>query len=254
MRVALVQLDLAWEDPAENHRRAERRAQEAAAQGARLVVLPEMFCTGFSMAPERIAQPIGGESESFLAGVAGDLGVWLLAGVPVEEGPTNQALLVSPAGEVRRYAKIHPFSFAGEHHHYRPGDRVVTWEVEGVRLTPFICYDLRFPEPFRLAAAETDAFVVIANWPERRRAHWRALLRARAIENLAFVLGVNRVGEGDGLRYAGDSAAVSPWGETRAAAAEREAVLVVDVDPAEVREARAAFPVLDDRCPAAYRR
>ena len=95
------------------------------------------------------------------------------------------------------------------------GDRVVTVDVEGVRVTPFVCYDLRFPEPFRLAAADTDLFAVVANWPEERREHWRTLLRARAIENLAYVAGVNRVGEGGGLRYAGDSAVDRRrWGET----------------------------------------
>ena len=178
----------------------------------------------------------------------------ILAGVARTPGPHNVAMLVSPTGEVRRYTKIHPFSFAREHEHYAPGDRVCTWTVEGVRITPFICYDLRFPEPFRLAADDTDVYVVIANWPERRRAHWQALLRARAIENLAYVVGVNRVGEGGGLRYAGDSAAHSPWGETLVSAAEHEAVLVVEVDPAVVASAREGFPVLGDRRPDAYRR
>lgn len=247
MRVALIQLDIAWEDPPENHRRAERRLREAAAAGARLAILPEMFCTGFSMAPERIAEPMGGPSEAFLVEVAAGLGLHVVAGVPVADGPRNQALWVAPDGAVRRATKLHPFSFAGEHRHYRAGEAVETWSVEGLRLTPLICYDLRFPEPFRLAADDTDAFVVIANWPDRRRAHWQTLLRARAIENLAWVLGVNRVGTGDGLAYAGDSAAISPWGEAVATAAEQEAVLVVEVDPAATRAAREAFPALKDR-------
>jgi len=131
---------------------------------------------------------------------------------------------------------------------------VVTADVEGVSVTPLVCYDLRFPEPFRLAAKETDLFAVVANWPAKRREHWRTLLRARAIENQAYVLGVNRVGEGNGLVYAGDSAALSPLGETLAEASGSEAVLLVDVDPAAVREARATFPVLSDIRPSAYRR
>jgi predicted amidohydrolase len=186
--------------------------------------------------------------------VADGLGVHLLAGIPTLPGPRNDAVLVAPDGHTRRYSKLHPFTFGGEHEHYRAGDGVVTWEVEGVRITPFICYDLRFPEPFRLAATDTDVYVVIANWPERRRAHWQTLLRARAIENLAYVVGVNRVGEGGGLVYQGDSAAVSPWGETLVGAAGDEAVVIVDVDPIRVRDARRAFPVLDDRRPQAYRR
>lgn len=249
MRVALVQLDIVWEDPDANYRRAERRVQEAAALGARLVVLPEMFPTGFSMDAGRLAQPPGGSTEAWLADTAAGLGVWILAGAPVqgEHAPCNQALLVSPEGVLQRYTKLHPFSFAGENAAYAAGNDVVTWEIEGVRITPFICYDLRFPEPFRAVTDRTHVYVVIANWPERRRFHWQTLLRARAIENLAYVLGVNRVGDGGGLHYTGDSAAISPWGETLAGAAEQEAVLVVDIDANVVAEARRTFPVLTDR-------
>lgn len=249
MRVALVQFDITWEDPEANHRRAERRVQEAAALGARLVILPEMFPTGFSMDAGRLAQAPGGSTETWLLETAAGLGVWILAGAPVqgEEAPCNQAILAAPTGELRRYTKLHPFSFAGEHQHYAAGDEVVTWDVEGLQVTPFICYDLRFPEPFRAVNDRTHLYAVIANWPERRRAHWQALLRARAIENLAYVAGVNRVGDGGGLHYTGDSALISPWGETLASAAEAEAVLVVEVDPNVVKEARRTFPVLSDR-------
>jgi predicted amidohydrolase len=256
MRVALIQMDLAWEDVAENHRRAARLLANAKEGDAVLAVLPEMFSTGFSMDADRIAQPPGGPSETFLRGEAGRLGLWILASVPEkgEPSPRNMAMLVAPDGTVVRYAKIHPFSYAGEHRVYTAGDRVVTAEIEGVRLTPLVCYDLRFPEPFRTAAAETDLFVVVANWPDQRREHWRTLLRARAIENQAYVVGVNRAGEGDGLRYAGDSAAIAPLGETLAEADDREQVLFADIDPEVVRKLRARFPALDDRRPSAYRR
>jgi len=215
-----------------------------------------MFATGFSMSPERIAQAPGGITETWLVSMARGLGLHLLAGVAETASPLpeNRALLVSPDGAVVRYAKIHPFSFANEDRSFGAGTRVVTCDVEGVRVTPLICYDLRFPEPFRLAADETDLFAVIANWPDRRRAHWQTLLRARAIENLAYVAGVNRVGDGDDLHYAGDSALLSPWGETLIGAAEEETVLIGDVDPARVAEARAKFPVLSDRRPGSYRR
>jgi predicted amidohydrolase len=256
MLISLIQMDLAWEDAAENHRRSKVRLEEAAARGARLAVLPEMFSTGFSMAPERIAQAPGGPSEAFLIEQARARRLWLLASVPQTGGarPRNVALLVSPAGDVTRYAKIHPFSFAGEDRHYEAGDRVVTVDVEGVRVTPFVCYDLRFPEPFRLAAPDTDLFCVVANWPEPRREHWRTLLRARAIENQAFVAGVNRVGEGGGARYVGDSAAISPLGDVLAEAGDGEAVLTFELDPAVVAKAREKFPVLRDVRPGAYRR
>ena len=256
MRVALLQLDLAWEDVAENHRRAARLLAQAKEGGATLAVLPEMFSTGFSMDAARIAQPVGGASETFLRDQARELGLWILASVPEqgEPAPRNMAMLVSPEGAVVKYAKIHPFSFAGEDRVYTAGDRVVTAEVAGVRVTPLVCYDLRFPEPFRTAAEETDLFVVVANWPGERREHWRTLLRARAIENQAYVVGVNRAGEGNGLSYAGDSAAVAPLGETLVEADGGEQVVFADVDPEVVKKLRARFPALSDRRPSAYRR
>lgn len=256
MKVALLQLDLAWEDVAANHARASLLLGQAADLGARLALLPEMFATGFSMDGRKIAQVEGGATETFLRERAASLGLHVLAGVAeiAEPLPANRALLVSPDGSVRRYTKIHPFSFAGEEKVMASGDAVVTWDVEGLRITPLVCYDLRFPEPFRLAADETDLYVVLANWPERRRHHWSLLLRARAVENLAFVAGVNRVGEGDSLRYLGDSALVGPWGETVVSAAEQETLLVADVDPAAVAEARRRFPALADRRPGSYRR
>lgn len=250
LRTALIQLDIAWENPQENYRRAERRIQEAAALGAQWVVLPEMFATGFSMAAGRLAEAPGGPTQQFLKETAEGLGIWILGGVAeVQAGrPVNNALLVSPTGTVQRYTKIHPFSFAGEHLHYTAGQHTETFEIEGLRVTPFICYDLRFPESFRERADQTDVFVVIANWPERRRAHWQALLKARAIENLCYVLGVNRVGSGGDLHYTGDSVVHDPWGETLAYAAGQESVLVAELDAAYVQNVRGTFPALQDRC------
>ncbi len=256
MKVALLQLDIAWEDVPANHAGAARLLDRAAALGARIAILPEMFATGFSMDARRIAQPEGGQTEAFLLERAAALGLHVLAGVAEasEPLPVNRALLVSPDGMVRRYTKIHPFSFAGEEKVMGSGKEVVTWDVEGLRVTPLVCYDLRFPEPFRLAAEATDLYAVIANWPERRRHHWSLLLRARAVENLAYVAGVNRVGEGDGLRYLGDSALVGPWDETIVSANGQETVLVAEVSAEVVAEARRKFPVLADRRPESYRR
>ena len=204
----------------------------------------------------RISQPPGGPSETFLREQAKNRNLWILASIPESGEPAarNMALLVSPEGSVTRYAKIHPFSFAGEHEHYAAGNRVVTAEVEGLRVTPFVCYDLRFPEAFRAAAADTDLFAVVANWPDERREHWRTLLRARAIENQAYVAGVNRVGDGGRLHYAGDSATVSPLGETLAEGDDRERVLFADIDSSAVTRLRSRFPALMDRRPEAYRR
>ena len=254
MRAALVQMNIAWEDWPASHAIASAHLKRAAEAGADLAILPEMFATGFSMNASRIAQPPGGPTEQWLRGKARELSIHLIAGVAetAEPLPVNNALLVLPCGEVKRFSKIHPFTFAGEEKVFGGGDGIVTWEVAGARITPLVCYDLRFPEPFRVAAGGTDAFVVIANWPDRRRLAWQMLLRARAIENQAFVLGVNRVGDGGGAHHAGDSAAISPWGEILASAAEIETVLIVDIDSKEVAEARGKFTALADRRPAAY--
>ena len=124
----------------------------------------------------------------------------------------------------------------------------MTVDVEGVRVSLFVCYDLRFADEFWAIARDTDCYVIPANWPEKRRDHWRTLLRARAIENLAYVVGANRVGSGGGVDYVGDSAIIGPFGEELAdGAGAGETMLVADVDPEVVRKTRARFPVLDDR-------
>jgi len=255
LTVAGLQLDIAWEDPPANFERAGAMAVRAVAGGAALIVLPEMFATGFSMAADRTAAHAPAIRE-FLAALARRHGAWVLGGYaePGAPRPFNAAALFDPhGGEALGYRKIHPFSLAGEDRHFAGGDRLPdTADVEGVRVTPLICYDLRFPEPFRAAAAGTDLFVVIASWPEARRSHWSTLLRARAIENQAYVLGVNRVGEGDGLSYSGGSALVDPLGETIACAARQPAAVLGSVDPAAVAAARARFSFLADRRPGVY--
>jgi predicted amidohydrolase len=262
MRIAALQLDIAWEDPATNLARADALASRAAAAGARLAVLPEMFNTGFTMDAERAAAHAK-RTRDGLAAIAARHGLWLIGGyaepgVPGLDGapdarPRNAASLFAPTGEeTLRYHKIHPFSLAGEHEHYDGGTALFTAEVDGLRVTPLICYDLRFPEPFRAAAGRTDLFVVIANWPAARRNAWRTLLRARAIENQVWLLGVNRVGEGDGLSYAGDSALIDPLGETHAEVAHAETVLLGEVDAVTVTDARTRFSFLADRKPEVY--
>ncbi len=251
MRIAGLQFDIAWEDPSANHARLGPWIASAAALGARLLVLPEMFACGFSMNAARIAEAPEGPSTLFLREQAARHGLWLAGSIPERapqaERPSNTLLLCGPSGELHRYRKLHPFTFAGEHEHYAPGDRPVTVEVEGLRLTLFVCYDLRFADEFWLTARATDCYLVPANWPERRRHHWTTLLQARAIENQAYVVGINRVGTGDGLAYSGDSRIVDPWGELLATAAGQETLLLAEVDPARVAEARATFPVLQDR-------
>jgi len=348
MRIAAVQHDIVWENGDATRTRLTPLIAQAAAGGARVIVLSEMYATGFSMRPERVAENPGGPNEQFLVEQAATLNVWLIGsiaqwadlqsaqdpfhgtsqdgtsqdgtppdgtppdgtppdgtppdgtppdgtppdgtppdGIPPDGIPpdgtaqdatspnvtsaarhiptrraANVAVIAGPHGELHRYSKIHPFSYAGEHRRYQAGHEVLTVRIEDLRVTVFICYDLRFADEFWSCATDTDVYVVPANWPEPRREHWRVLLRARAIENQAYVIGCNRIGDvepseqgpsdqhGRGaarLRYTGDSAIIDPLGRTLAEASLTETVLSAEVDAAEVRRVRARFPFLVDR-------
>lgn len=250
MRVAAVQHDISWERPERTRDRVRPLIAAAAAGGAGLIVLPEMFATGFSMRPDRIAEDEGGPTERFLLERAAEHGVHLLASV-AQRGRDglfrNNAVLARPDGSVERYAKIHPFSYAGEHERYAAGDSFLTVPVEDVRVSVFVCYDLRFADEFWALAPHTDLYVVPANWPAPRHAHWRALLQARAIENQAYVLGVNRVGAAKDLPHLGGSVLLDPLGVRLVEGGPQAVVLTADVDPDVVRRVRCDFPFLPDR-------
>ena len=251
MKIAALQPDVAWEDARATHAHVAPMIEGAAGAGARIVVLTEMFATGFSLDSERIQERPDGPSATFLAEQARLHSVWVAASIPTNDPalprPVNRFVLAGPNGETSTYDKIHPFSYAKEHERYAAGTRHVTVDVEGLRCSLFVCYDLRFADEFWALAHDTDCYLIVANWPETRRHHWQSLLIARAIENQAYVVGVNRVGEGGGLAYAGDSRIIDPLGEVIAGAARSEATLIAEVDPAMVRQVRARFPFLQDR-------
>ena len=255
MRIAAVQHDIVWEDRDANFERLAPQVTRAAKAGAELVLLTETFSTGFSMTPG-IGEPEGGPSSRFLAGRAAEHGVWVAGTCPEisddggagQELPYNCFVLAGPDGTVHRYRKLHPFTHAGEHERFRAGEKPTTVEIGGLRITPFICYDLRFANVFWDAAPHTDVYLVPANWPSPRRLHWQTLLQARAIENQAYVVGCNRVGTaGDGTEHVGDSRIVSPMGELLATAAGVETIVLADVDPAEVAATRDRLRFLPDR-------
>ena len=251
MRIAAVQHDIVWEDRAANFARLAPLIAGAAALGAEFVLLTETFSTGFSMTPG-IGEPEGGPSSQFLQARAAEHGVWVAGSCPeiAREGelPYNSLVIVGPDGTVHRYRKLHPFTHAGEHERFRAGEKPTTLEIGGLRITPFICYDLRFANVFWDAAPQTDVYLVPANWPSPRRHHWQTLLRARAIENQAYVVGCNRVGTaGDGTEHVGDSRIIGPTGELLATAAGVETLVVADVDPAEVGATRERQRFLPDR-------
>ena len=252
MRIAAVQHDIVWEDREANFERLAPQVARAVGAGAELVLLTETFSTGFSMTPG-IGEPEGGPSSRFLADRAAEHGVWVAGTCPeIEDGeqlPFNSFVLAGPDGSTHRYRKLHPFTHAGEHERFRAGEKPVTVQVGGLRITPFICYDLRFADVFWRAAPETDVYLVPANWPSPRRHHWQTLLQARAIENQAYVVGCNRVGTaGDGTEHVGDTRIVSPMGELLGTAAGVEAIVLADVDAAEVTATRDRLRFLADRC------
>ena len=251
MRIAALQSDVVWEEPQANFERLRPWIASAARAGTRLVLMPEMFSYGFSMATERISESPGGESTAFLLEEAAKHDLWLAGSVPEkldgEPKPYNTFVLAGPDGTVHRYRKIHPFTHADEHESYLAGDAFKTVEIDGVRFTLFVCYDLRFADEFWATATETDVYLVVANWPDRRAHHWVSLLIARAIENQAYVVGVNRVGDGNELHYSGDSRIVDPHGIVLASASEQETLLIADVDAEMVRDARQKLPFLADR-------
>jgi len=250
MRVAAVQHGIVWADRDANFAALAPLVREAAGNGARLAVLTEMFSTGFVVDNDRIGEPVGGPSSSFLSALATELGVWVCGSCPERAGddprPYNSFVVASPDGSQHRYSKIHPFTYGGEDRHFRAGDSHVTIDIEGVRTSLFVCYDLRFADEFWGLAPRTDLYLVPANWPQSRREHWMSLLRARAIENQAWVVGVNRVGSGGNLDYVGDSRIIDPLGN-ETVAGDGQCIIYADVTAESVAQTRAKFPFLQDR-------
>ena len=252
MNVVAVQFDISWENKAANFAKVRRFLGEAAPEEGSLAVLPEMFATGFSMNTQAIAEDYGGETERFLASTAKEFRVYLLGGAALRgrDGHVrNKALVFSPSGELLAfYAKMRPFTPGGEAQHYVAGERPASFRWSDCLVSPFICYDLRFPELFREAAAahRPELFVVIASWPEKRILHWVRLLQARAIENQAFVIGANRIGIDPHYSYTGRSIIVDAQGDIIADAGEREACIRAKLDLEGLRKYRQGLPFLED--------
>ena len=252
MKIYGVQLDIQWENKAANYQRVRDLIEKAAPESGSLIVLPEMFATGFSMNVANVTEN-NLETEQFLQDLAREFSVSVLGGVASSNGDEkgrNEALFVSPNGDEQsaaRYCKMHPFTFGGESAHFVRGEKIITFQWQGFRVAPFICYDLRFPEIFR-AATKTGAnlFCVIANWPSPREAHWRALLMARAIENQAYVIGVNRCGDDPKLHYAGRSQIIDPRGEILADGGSEEGIISAALDLESLETYRRDFPALAD--------
>ena len=253
MTVAGIQFDIQWNEPEENARLAGALVAQAAGEGAKLAVLPEMFTCGFSLCTGETAKRAHEVGIELLRDCASSHRIWCAGSIPAPskvgfERPLNSIFIVSPAGEITSYSKTHLFSFGGEGRHYAAGD---SWPptilIEGVRVTPVVCYDLRFPYLFSHSAANTDLFIVVANWPIGRKLHWETLTRARAIESQAALLAVNRIGQGGELLYHGGSVGYDHLGEVAFSLGDAAAIGKMTVDPRDVASWRERFSALADQ-------
>jgi omega-amidase len=253
LRTCVVQLDLAWESPEENYNKVLSMLHGQEGQYD-LIVLPEMFTTGFTMKPNGLAEPTDGETLHWMKFLAAKHGAVVMGSIIIEEEGKfyNRLLVVEHGGLALKYDKRHLFRMAGEHDVYTAGQELQVFELKGWRICPIVCYDLRFPVWSRNGAREDgrlwyDLLVYVANWPERRVAHWKALLQARAIENQAYVIGANRVGkDGNEIVYSGDSQVIDPFGAILRQDTGNECILSSELDWEVLADYREKFPAWRD--------
>lgn len=252
LQVTLIQSELHWHDAVRNR---EMFAQKMAplAGSTDLIVLPEMFTTGFSMEPQSIAEPEQGPTLDWMLAQAAALNAVVCGSVAVKasDGYRNRFYWAQPDGQWQAYDKHHLFRMAGEHEHYRGGDERRVVQLKGWRILLQVCYDLRFPVYSRNSADETtgyDLALYVANWPQVREHPWQILLQARAVENLCYVAGVNRVGEdGNGHRYSGRSALIDFKGHSVKDFPAGEAfVETFTLSWSELARFRKVFPAFED--------
>ncbi|RMG59454.1 MAG: amidohydrolase [Bacteroidetes bacterium] len=252
LRFAALQLDLVWENPQANREMISRELAQL--PPVDLVLLPEMFTTGFHMEPERLAEPPEGETIDWLTELAQRYRCVIGGSLITQEDSFffNRFVLVGKEGLLLEYDKRHLFRMGDEHRYYRAGQELGWYPVHGWKLVPQICYDLRFPVWSRNTLRDDgemtyDLLIYVANWPQARQAHWETLLRARAIENQAYVIGVNRVGtDGRGIVYAGGSQCIDPKGEVVAHAGEAAGLLTGTLAPELLQAYRQQFPAWQD--------
>jgi predicted amidohydrolase len=244
LRVTLVQADLAWQDPAANRHRLAAHFRGLVGH-TDLVVLPEMFSTGFSMAAAELAEDMDGPTIDWMREEAAALGCVIAGSLIVRDGGRcyNRLVWARPDGSLEHYDKRHLFRLAGEQEHYAAGSRRLVVALKGWRVCPMVCYDLRFPVWSR-SRGDYDLLLYVANWPQRRALAWSTLLRARAIENQSYVVGVNRIGrDGNGTTYAGDSVALDFLGQPLSSEGGGDRVETAVLDLESLRAYRESFPV-----------
>lgn len=248
MKVVLIQSDLFWENPKANRSYFEEKIN-AITEKVDLVILPEMFSTGFTMNPGAVAETMQGETILWMQSLAKAQKTAITGSVVIQESGDfyNRMLFVFPSGEIQFYDKKHLFTLAGEDKVYTAGNQKLIVEYVGWKICPMVCYDLRFPV-FSRNIENYDLLLYVASWPEKRINAWDTLLRARAIENMSYVIGVNRIGvDGNEHPYSGHSQVIDCLGQYVLEPTEPEAVFVVDLDREKMLSARKSFGFLNDK-------
>ena len=258
MRVALISLDQAWEDKARNFKACRSFLQKIKTYGVELVIFPEMTLTAFSMNIKTTAEDAATSATvSLFQGLAAEFQIAIVFGVVIQDGDKalNMALAVDSAGIVKmRYGKIHPFSFAGEDKIFNGGTEICYVRLAEMTVGLTICYDLRFPEIYSALAKHCDLIINIANWPAKRVEHWNALLKARAIENQLFMIGVNRTGVDDkGLQYIKSSHVINANGELLSPDMSDGELDIFDIDSEYIGKFKQMFSTTQDRKPTLYK-
>ncbi len=247
----LIQTQLHWEDKAANLAMLEQKIM-GIRERTEIVVLPEMFSTGFSMQPKKLAEEMNGETVSWMKRIAAAKKIILTGSVIITENGHyyNRLLWVLPDGKLGYYDKRHRFAFAGENEEYTSGNKRLIAQVKGWKINLQVCYDLRFPVWARQhtnEAPEYDVLLYVANWPERRVHAWKTLLTARAIENQCYVIGVNRVGDdGKGIHHSGESMVIDPLGEMLYHKNEEEDIHTITLEIEPLKQIREKFPFWKD--------
>jgi omega-amidase len=251
LNFTLIQSHLHWEDPVKNLSLLEEKINSIPDK-TEIVVLPEMFSTGFSMRPQVLAEPMSGPSVAWMKKTAAQKKIILTGSLIIEENGHyyNRLLWVLPDGNLGYYDKRHRFAYAGEDQHYTAGKKRLIAQVKGWKINLLVCYDLRFPVWARQQvhnAPEYDVLLYVANWPERRSHAWKTLLNARAIENQCYTIGVNRVGEdGNGIYHSGDSMVIDPLGNTLYHGKDKEDIFTITLEKEMLEETRQKFPFWKD--------
>lgn len=253
-QIYAVQFDIVWEDKNANHELVESLLEQAAPSAGSLILLPELFDVGFSMNVDKLSeQATDNASENWCAAIAKSRKLYIQGAsinkYPAEQKAVNCAAVYNPDGQmICRYEKIFPFTAGAEGKYYQSGTEIKTYQWNGLTVCPFICYDLRFPELWRIAVLDykVEIFTIGASWPAIRHDHWLKLLEARAIENQAWVVGCNRCGKDPNLAYAGGTSIITPHGHVAARADDLTKIINHDIVKDSIKRWRADFKALED--------